>query len=100
MPRYDTECNKCEHVWEQQHLMKENHQPCPLCGHDDVRTIITTDIRINPPADSNWEYEENGRGRYCPQLERDTRGKSNYAYCRSRYELIEKAKRQGAEIFR
>jgi len=100
MPAYDTECQKCNHTWEQSHMMRESHAPCPKCKSKNVQTVITADIRINPPADMFWEYEENGKGRYCPQLERDTAKKSDYAYCRSRYELIEKAKRQGAEIFR
>jgi putative FmdB family regulatory protein len=100
MPNYDTECKSCSHEWEQYHSIKSGHLPCPQCGSNQVETVITASIRINPPADMRWEFENNGLGRYCPQLETDTRKKSASAYCRSRYDLIEKAKKMGAEIFR
>jgi len=46
-----------------------------------------------PPKDSGWEYESGGKGRYISQLASKP-GDPN-AYCRSREEIREKAKRAG-----
>lgn len=101
MPLYDTFCEKCDHLWEQKHLMREAHEPCPKCHSKQVRTHITLgSIQIAANSlDAGWENEEGGRGRYFSQLEDSatcTRSPKNFF--RSRNEAIEACKRRGFQI--
>lgn len=98
MPLYSLFCPKCDNTWEAYHRMSESHGECPLCqtpALNDIRSVQTS-----KPADAGWELENNGAGRYCPQLEQEPGKVTRDAHCRSRSELIEKAKRLGYEVYR
>ena len=99
---YDYACEHCGHECELAHSMKDcdKRHPCPECQRPMHRQFNAT-FRVNPPADANWPMENNGLGRYCPQMEPEPTGKpTKQAHFRSRGELIEAAKRKGYEIFR
>jgi hypothetical protein len=53
-----------------------------------------------PPPDMGWEGENGGRGRYISQLQREPgkEGCDPEAFCRSRNEIEEKAKRRGMKV--
>lgn len=99
-------CRECLHCHEKQVVPESPTKmascACKACGQvgEWSEGPKENSLRMTHVPDAGWESENKGLGRYCPQLERDTRGRSKEAFCRSRYELIEKAKRQGAEIFR
>lgn len=94
MPSYDYECSKCGKLHEQNHRMAEAPQPCPGCGCTRVVKVFISVPRAKIP-DRGWEYENNGRGRYIGQLAPKADVVDPNAYCRSRTEAVEKAKRQG-----
>ena len=95
MPLYDTECRKCEHVWEQSHLMRESHEPCPKCGATDVFTVLQP-LHVRAALDQGWEGENQGSGRYFPQFEDSIDCSKSRKNCfRSRNEAIEEGKRRG-----
>lgn len=93
-------CNAKQVVPERQDKMSAC--PCEKCGEigqwSDGPKEQT--LRMTHVPDAGWESENRGLGHYCPQLETDTRKRSKDAFCRSRGELIEKAKRRGWEVFR
>jgi putative FmdB family regulatory protein len=94
MCRYDYLCEKCEHEHEQIHRMADAPQPCPRCGC----TRVTKVFRQVPPVrvpDAGWQFENNGRGRYIGQLAAKPDVTDPNAFCRSRTDAVEKAKRQG-----
>jgi len=90
MPLYDYECQRCG-VFEAYHGMKDKLERCPTCDRRVTRLIAMSVNFIRPP-DMFWENENGGKGRYCGQLGRKD---DPAAYCRSRNELAEKAKRRG-----
>ena len=95
MASYDTKCQSCENQWEQVHLMRQAHAPCPKCHSKDVKTVIGQ-VNVRPSQDAGWEGEENGRGRYFSQLETSatcTRSPENFF--RSRNAALEACKRRG-----
>lgn len=53
-----------------------------------------------PPVDMGWESENGGRGRYISQLQSSPgpEGSDRNAYCRSRSEIVEKAKAKGMSV--
>lgn len=83
--------------------------PCPKCG-----SAHWGPIPGNPPkvmfasSDLNWHSENGGRGRHISQLELpldekvdaglNIRQNDNFAYCKSRQEIVEKAARRGYKI--
>ena len=96
---YETLCQKCEHVFEQEHPMKEAHHPCPKCSSKQVYSVIHGTTQFARPLDAEWEYLNGGRGQYFSQLETSktcTRSPENYF--RSRNEAMEACKRRGYTI--
>lgn len=102
MAEYTTICLDCDHIWDQSHLMGESHTSCPKCKSKRVEAYLGNGLPMQVSAaslDSSWEYEENGRGRYFPQLETSktcTRSPENFF--RSRNAAIEACKRRGFQI--
>ena len=95
---YRTICMSCRHEWEQSHLMKESHAPCPECKGEKVESVIES-VNVRAPADAHWGYENNGLGRYFPQLEDSVDCKpSAKNHFRSRNEAIEACKQRGFQI--
>lgn len=41
MPAYDYKCPKCAHRFEARHGFDEAAPPCPNCGHESVKRLIT-----------------------------------------------------------
>lgn len=97
MPRYDYDCLKCKHEFEQVHGMNAAAAPCPKCGSTNIKRVIRTAPAIKPAPDSGWENENGGRGRYISQLQRKPgpEGSDPEAYCRSQKEIFTKARKQG-----
>lgn len=96
---YRTRCMNCEHEFDQSHLMKEPHLPCPKCKSKKVESCVFAEIRIRPPLDAGWEYENGGRGRYFPGMEQSIDCKPSAGnYFRSRNEAIESCKRRNFQI--
>ena len=94
MPLYDYQCQVCLSEHEQQHRMAEQPAPCPTCGSRDIIKVFRSIPKAQIP-DRGWESENNGRGRYIGQLAARADKTDPGAFCRSRTEAIEKAKRQG-----
>jgi len=97
--QYETLCQKCDHVFEQEHRMKDPHKPCPKCGAKEVFSLIHGTTQFAPPLDRNWESLNGGAGQYFSQLETSktcTRSRENFF--RSRNEAIEACKRRGYNI--
>lgn len=101
MPRYDYECAACGHEHEQFHRMDDTALPCPRCGSKRVSKMLCCPA-VKPPPDAGWELENNGRGRYISQLQKEPgpAGSEKDAFCRSQSEAIEKAKRRGFKVTR
>lgn len=98
MPDYRTYCRECENVWDQHHLMREPHEPCPKCRSTSVNTHIESmsQVRVRPALDQGWEGENQGSGRYFPQFEDSIDCSKSRKNCfRSRSEAIEEGKRRG-----
>ncbi len=100
MPRKDYRCEVCDDVAEQVHGMFAKPEPCAKCGG--AVAWVPAVPRIKPPADSGWENENGGRGRYISQLQRGPGiGECDRdAFCRSQSEAIEKAKRRDLKVER
>lgn len=95
MPLYDFECEGCGHVFEDVKPMSfTGRTGCPCCREPRAVKVILQAPRARVP-DSGWESENGGRGRLIPQLAARPDVDDPNAYCRSRTEAIEKAKRQG-----
>lgn len=89
MPIYTFSCGKCGE-FEVYHNMNEAHpNKCPTCAGEIERVF---NQRFIPPADSGWESENNGAGRYIGSLG-DHNDKESY--CRSRTEAKDKLIRKG-----
>lgn len=106
MPAYDYTCTACAKTHEQVHRMSAFPEPCPHCGSRKLDKCIGVGSYAHSPKDMGWENENNGRGRFIPQLgkigqmfdEKGTYKNDPTAYCRSRSELFEKAKAKGLGI--
>lgn len=102
MPLYDYECPACAHSEELHHGFAEcdSVHLCPTCGADMHRVLTPTAYKQAP--DFTWAFENGGRGRYISQLQEKPMGGSltpdKEAFCRSRNELLDKAKRKGFKI--
>jgi putative FmdB family regulatory protein len=53
MPNYDYRCDKCEHTFEEFHLIKDRakpcKKPCPKCGEGKVSQFISSaPVLIDP----------------------------------------------------
>lgn len=101
MPTYEFQCENCD-VVEVFHGMNEKHpKACPQCGSKDFELVFNTHVSFIKPADSNWENENNGLGRWLPQagpryLDAKTKKKPNLkAYARSQNAAIERFKERG-----
>jgi hypothetical protein len=68
---------------------------CPDCDARDTMKVITT-VPFMRVRDSGWEYLSNGRGMYVSQLA--TSLDDPNAYCRSRQEAKEKARKRGLRV--
>lgn len=42
MPLYDYKCPECEYRFEARHGFSESAPPCPECGHEEPKRVITT----------------------------------------------------------
>lgn len=108
MPTYQYFCQKCAKATDLWHPMKacNDPHPCPTCSWRMTRDVVL--VAIQPPQDAGWEFRNNGRGQYIPQLELELNDKVDagldikkndpYAYCRSRSEIVEKAARRGKRV--
>lgn len=108
MPTYAYACPACGFATDLWHPMVacNDPHPCMVCQVGMQRRVVL--VAIQPPQDSNWQFENNGRGRYIGQLELPLEDKVDaglnikkndpYAYCRSRNEIVEKAARRGKRI--
>ena len=90
MPRYDYECDKCGE-FELVHSMHETVKLCPCCGALIKKVIRMPQVIARDNKD--WRDENNGRGRYIPQVAKRKGDPS--AYFRTQKELVDSAKRQG-----
>ena len=70
---------------------------CPKCGGLDFHKEFASQVNIRPPADSGWQLENGGKGRWFPQLGRRSDPKS---YARSRNEAAEAARVRGQRLER
>ena len=98
MPLYDAVCNGCQHEFEYFQSIAKRHQTpkCPQCG-----SFLTHKIMSQMRArclDAGWASENGGRGRYIGQLANTIDKRDPNAYCRSRAELFEKARRAGCKV--
>lgn len=96
MPLYDRFCNKCEHEWE--YVCSMHDDPvlrCPNCDSRDNQKVIVR-APLMRCRDAGWEYENGGRGRFISQLA--DKQDDPAAYCRSRDEAKEKARRKGMGV--
>lgn len=41
MPRYDYECEDCDHIWETRHGFNDPAPACPACNSESVHKLIT-----------------------------------------------------------
>jgi putative FmdB family regulatory protein len=108
VPVYEYGCQKCGKTEDIVHGMGQCDDVflCKNCGVRMSRNIVA--VAVHPPADAFWEYENGGRGRHISQLELpleekvdaglNIRQNDNFAYCRSRQEIVEKAARRGSKI--
>lgn len=94
MPLYDYECQACGCEHEQVHRMMEKPGACPKCESRKVIKVFKTIPKAKTP-DAGWSLENQGRGRYIGQLAAAPDKTDPDAFCRSRREAVEKAKRQG-----
>jgi len=95
---YRTHCIECEFEWDQSHLMKEPHSPCPECKSRQVESVIRI-VAVRQSLDAGWDGLNNGLGQYFPQLEDSIDCKpSAHNHFRSRNEGIEACKRRGFQI--
>lgn len=98
MPTYEHECS--EHgLFNDVRPMAESGKsaPCPKCGAECAKVYFTSPALMQVDG-GMWHDENNGRGRYIGQLA-DKPGDKR-AYCHSRSEAMEKAKRRGFEATR
>lgn len=93
MPAYDYDCSACGTFEVIKGMNDPPPKKCPRCGSKEIARIFAPGrIAFLPPKDSGWEHEGQGRGRYIGQLGAVD---DPNAYCRSRSEIPEKAKRLG-----
>lgn len=101
MSFYEVVCVRCGRKQDQIHPIRDEHFPCPDCG---AKMQVDMSGWTHGPGgvvkDSGWESENGGRGRYIGQMaDRQPWGKNDpNAYCRSRCDLKEKAKRRGSSV--
>lgn len=101
MPLYDGNCLTCGTV----EILKGMNDPwpekCPRCKGRSFTRIFGTAVAFHAPCDSGWEQENNGMGKWMPQLgtrylDPHTKTKLNPdAYAKSRAEAIEKFQKRG-----
>ncbi len=98
MPLYDGDCQSCGIVEVYKSMNAPWPKKCPKCGAKGFDRIFNSGMGFIPAADSGWELESNGAGRYCPQLGRIKRPDGSLnpdTHCRSRAEAIDKFKARG-----
>src|ERR1043165_9198030 len=96
MPCYDYHCTACGTI-EVTHSMKEpNWTVCPQCNQPGLVKMVLLPS-VQPPADSGWQLENGGKGRYFPQMGRKSDPKS---YFRSVNDVREAASRRGQRFER
>lgn len=89
MPCYDYECQACG-VMELTHGMKDPRPTvCPQCGKPGLEKLILMPA-VRPPADSGWQLENGGKGRYFPQMGRKSDPKSYFRDLNSAKEAVSK----------
>lgn len=101
MPLYDYECPTCGVV----EVFKGMNDPaparCPQCKSTTFDRVFSTQTAFIAPCDSGWETENDGLGKWMPQLgarylDPHTRTTKNpAAYARSRADAIDAFKRKG-----
>lgn len=91
MPTYEYDCRKCGEFEAFRSMSDPCLTKCPHCGGR-VQKVILTAPGLSMP-DMHWEDENDGRGRYITQLA--SKKQDPNAYCRSREEIREKAKKAG-----
>lgn len=97
MPTYEYICAQCGYEHEQFHRMSEVAEPCMKCGRQACVKRVSL-VAVKPPADSGWEHESGGRGRYISQMAKYAGDPS--AYHRSQSSAIEAAKKKGYTVTR
>lgn len=93
MPTYDYECQRCG-TFEVVHSMHRPLKLCPTCMGKVTKIVTATQVIARDRFD--WSDENNGRGRYIPQIAKHKGDPS--AYYRSRSSLIDSAKRRGFTV--
>ena len=91
-PLYDYLCSNCGDMELHHSIHLPALKKCPECKAKGFRRVILQAPLMKMP-DAHWEDESGGRGRYIAQLAEKI-GDPN-AYCRSRNEIREKAKKAG-----
>ncbi len=101
MPRYDGTCPKCGTIEIIKSMNDAWPKSCPQCKGDTFDREFNFQTSFHQAADSGWENENNGLGRYLPQagpryLDAKTKQKPNPdAYARSRSEAVDRFKKRG-----
>lgn len=101
MPTYDGNCLTCGTVEIYKGMNDPWPEKCPQCKGNGFERIYSTNVALHGPCDSGWETENDGLGKWMPQLgarylDAHTRTTKNpAAYCRSRADAIDAFKRKG-----
>jgi putative FmdB family regulatory protein len=100
MPLFSYLCCGCGKEFDEfRHVAQRNDPAKCACGRTAHRTVERPALVRDDPTD--WRGENGGRGRYITQLQTSIGAKrDDHAYCRSRQEALDKARRRGdrAEI--
>lgn len=102
MPLYEHACSACGTMELYRPMSEAAPTRCPHCGRAGLERIYSA--HFIGAVDANQESENGGFGKFYPQagkqfLDPKTKKHRNpAAHARSRYEMIEKLKRRGAEV--
>jgi putative FmdB family regulatory protein len=97
MPLYEYECRTCGHEWDEHRPMSDaGAKACPKCLGSDTGKVIRTAPGVRGDV-FDWSNENNGKGRYISQLQRETVGakREEFAYCKNRQDIFDKCAKKG-----